>query len=201
MKDCTGKRTEKCIIYYYNNYSAGKGESRGLLKKAIAMHIGDAEEAERLIRTLVTGIYGKPRIPGFCGFSVTHSEHTWAVLICGAECGLDIQYPRRIVADRIAARFFTPEEQQVVANSGAAGNPEFFRIWARREALIKALGRSVADTDLPSAAADTAEYAGRRYHITDIEVPGAEKAAAAVCICAGGSRSGACYMIEVCEMI
>lgn len=179
------------IIYYTHDYSNHKGESRALLERAIAAHTGSEDEASRLVRLIGTsGEYGKPYIPGFATFSVSHSVNTWAVLIAddagdegkagaGAACGLDIQYPRTVDAPAIAKRFFAPEDAELVGRMP----DQFFRIWARREALIKAAGTSVAGTDVPAVQGDTAEYGGVVYRIRDIAVPGQEMYAA---ICTSG---------------
>ena len=48
---------------------------------------------------------------------------------------------------------------------------EFFRLWTRREAFVKALGGSVYESDLPAVAGDEVGYSGRTFIITDITIP------------------------------
>ena len=45
--------------------------------------------------------------------SVSHSEDTFAVIEADRNIGLDIQYPRSVKADRIAARFFTQDSYKM----------------------------------------------------------------------------------------
>lgn len=101
-------------------------------------------------------------------------------------CGLDIQYRRKADAAGIASRFFAPEDAELIAavTDRDSSDAEFFRIWARREALIKAIGGSVADTDIPAVSGDSAEYKGKQYMIMDIEIPDAADA--------GREKNGVC---------
>ena len=92
--------------------------------------------------------HGKLHIEGHpVHFNLSHSG-SWALLaVTGAgETGIDIEYmdPRR-AGDDIAQRFFSPAEQQLLATTP---EPEktaaFFRIWSRKEAVIKSLGEGLA---------------------------------------------------------
>ena len=70
--------------------------------------------------------------------SVSHSEDTFAVIEADRNVGLDIQYPRSVKADRIAARFFTEEEAAFAAAD--EGNSGFYKLWTRKEAYCKYTG-------------------------------------------------------------
>ena len=172
-------------IYYYNKFKNEKGESHRLLEKAIAEFLGDnsRESAAELVADIETGEMGKPSIPGFNDFSITHSENTWAVLIADGYgndhyCGLDIQYGKKTDVNKLAERWFHEEEAEAVK---ARGEDEFFRIWARREALVKAVGTSIVNAHLPNTLDDTVEFEGVVWQINDIEIPDAPGAFAAVC--------------------
>ena len=181
------------IIYYTHRYGNQKGESHGLLQRAIALVLaecgisadGAEKESTRLVSLLETeGEYGKPVIPGFAPFSISHSNHTWAVLITeegddAERCGLDIQYRKRTDAVSVAKRFYAAEDAELVSTALEDRGPEaaddvFFRIWTRREALVKAAGASVAGTDFPPVNGDTAVFRDTEYSITDVRLPGAE---------------------------
>ena len=174
------------IIYYSYNFSGRKGESHELLRRAIASFTGSEERASELTGGISeTGRFGKPVIEGFCHFSITHSRNLWAVLIADEECGLDVQYYRKCDAGLISGRFYAPEDAELIRElirKGEDPEQDFFRIWARREALIKAVGGSVAETDVPSVIADEAVMNGTTWLIRDIELPGGESMAAAMCI-------------------
>ena len=172
-------------IYYYNRFKNEKGESHKLLERAIAEFLGDdsRESAAELVADIETGEMGKPSIPGFNDFSITHSENTWAVLIAdgygsGHYCGLDIQYSKKADVNKLAGRWFHEEETEAVK---ARGEDEFFRIWARREALVKAVGTSIVNAHLPNTLGDIVEFEGAVWQIKDISIPGVSGAFAAVC--------------------
>ena len=155
------------------------------------------QQASGLVSRITTsGEFGKPCIAGFAPFSVSHSAGTWAVLIGdrdGRPCGLDIQYERKAGALSVARRFYAPDDAAYLESIAAAPDEtsdergaevtdEFFRLWARREALVKAAGGSVAGSDIPSVKGRSASYCGTEYVIHDIEIPAADRIYAAVCV-------------------
>ena len=174
------------IIYYTPAFSSAKGESRRLLTEAIAEYTGDRGRAGTLSAGIRTGEKGKPYIDGFDFFSVSHTENVWAVLFCESECGLDIQLRRRCRETSIAEKFYHPDDAAAVAaardEDPQKGSDVFFRLWARREALVKAAGGSVADSGIPPVMKDRASYGGIKYSIKDIMIPEIPELFAAVCV-------------------
>ena len=176
------------VIYYTHSYGNNRGESHRLLQRAIARYLtenGRSEEAAESESATFTaslcteGEYGKPVIPGFAPFSVSHSNNTWAVLIAeagdGAErCGLDVQYRRKTEAASVAKRFYAAEDAGLVCAAVTAGadaaEDVFFRLWTRREALVKAAGGSVAGTDFPAVNGDAAVFRDTEYIIADVGI-------------------------------
>ena len=129
------------------------------------------------------GEMGKPSIPGFNDFSISHSENSWAVLIADGYgsahyCGLDIQYTKNADVNKLAKRWFHADEAAVVESRGSEA---FFRIWARREALVKAVGTSIVNAHLPSTLTDEVEFEDEVWQLRDIEIPNMNGAFAAVC--------------------
>jgi hypothetical protein len=187
------------VIYYTHSYSNKRGESHRLLQCAIACYLKEngyseddaAAESKTLTASLCTeGEYGKPVIPGFAPFSISHSNNTWAVLIAesddGAQrCGLDVQYRRKTEAVSVAKRFYAAEDAEMVCAAVTAGadaaEDVFFCLWTRREALVKAAGESVAATDFPAVNGDAAVFRDTEYIIADVRIPGAGLYAAACC--------------------
>ena len=179
------------IVYYCDGFAGGRSESRRLLKKAISEYTGDPARAEQLVSTLKTGEQGKPYIEGFEYFSVSHTGSIWAVAVDVRECGLDIQLGKECDINAIARRIYDPKDAERIARISeedpAGAKDEFFRIWTRREALTKAMGGSVYDTDLPSVSVDNTVAGLVPYMIADISLPGiepkgGEKLYAAVCV-------------------
>ena len=182
-------------IYYTDNYIGGREESRRLLEKALAVHIGDEERAKTLTGALKKGEHGKPYIEGFSCFSISHTGSIWAVLVadreCGesGECGLDIQLGRKCDIRAVSERWFATEDAAIIAQKldkdpadEQKANDEFFRIWTRREALIKAVGGTVCDTSMPAVSSDHIAVDGKSYTVNDIRIPETADLYAAVCI-------------------
>ncbi|MBQ6621696.1 MAG: 4'-phosphopantetheinyl transferase superfamily protein [Mogibacterium sp.] len=138
------------ILYYTDWYDSSKRPSHGLLEDAVRAYLTDCgssedpeAEAKECLGRIRRGAHGKPTIPGFPAFSLSHSGSWWGVLIGGSEpVGLDLQVPRPVGTDqmKIAERFFDPADAEAVRQGG---EEVFWRIWVRREALIKALGTTV----------------------------------------------------------
>lgn len=89
---------------------------------------------------IVRGEHGKPLLAdGALAFNVAHSG-SWALIaIAPREVGIDIEEHRPLDAAALAARYFTPAEAAAVRNEPAL----FFRVWARKEAWLKARGVGV----------------------------------------------------------
>ena len=171
-------------LFYTNEYKRDSAHSRELLARSIKKLIesGSNIDITPKIATLtdedILGYIadnieinknGKPRIAGVPDYSISHSENTWAIIFSDTPCGLDIQYNREAKLEKIAAKFYHKDEQESVRQLGI---DEFFRIWSRREALIKAVGSSVF-YDAPSTMWESASYEGYLWRIYDVSL-GAE---------------------------
>ena len=123
---------------------------RGALRRILAGALG----IEPLAVPIREGAHGKPRLDSRrppaaslppAGFNVSHSGERFVVAVAiGMNPGVDIERirPRRSLSG-LARRFFSAAEQGEVA---AAPDPllAFYRVWARKEAVIKADGRGVS---------------------------------------------------------
>jgi 4'-phosphopantetheinyl transferase len=96
------------------------------------------------------GPWGKPEIalPGnTVEFNVSHSGGLALLAVAvGAPVGVDVEGPRqRGNLERLAARFFPPDESAWLASLAPAGREEaFLRLWTRKEAVVKAVGGRLA---------------------------------------------------------
>lgn len=90
------------------------------------------------------GKNGKPYFEGsaLC-FSLAHSAPYAVCAVSESEIGVDIEAPRA-GSERLAARFFAPEEQRLVSESPQPDR-EFCRLWVLKESYIKACGGRLAD--------------------------------------------------------
>ena len=123
---------------------------RGALRRILAGVL----EVAPLAVPILEGAHGKPRLASghspprrlpAVGFNMSHSGERFVVAVAfGMEPGVDVERirPRRSLA-RLTRRFFSPAEQRAVAS---APDPldAFYRVWARKEAVIKADGRGVS---------------------------------------------------------
>jgi 4'-phosphopantetheinyl transferase len=127
-------------------FVAGRGLLRRLLGAAL-----DCPPAEVALRY---GPHGKPMLAeqpaGGLSFSLTHSQdlalYALAHGLGAAQLGVDVEAIRpRERMERIVRRFFSAREQGAwLALEPARRERGFYACWARKEAVIKALGLGLA---------------------------------------------------------
>jgi 4'-phosphopantetheinyl transferase len=104
--------------------------------------------------------FGKPALPGGPSFNLSHSGDR--VLIALAEegrVGVDVEVIRPLPdAEALAERSFSTDEAAALSALAAAERERaFFRIWTRKEAFIKAVGRGMS---IPMSSFSVAATAG-----------------------------------------
>lgn len=79
--------------------------------------------------------HGRPRLPGSdLAVSISHSaDRVLVALTGGAPVGVDVEWIHPVEVDGLAGHVLGSGES-------AAGLPEFFRYWTRKEAAVKATG-------------------------------------------------------------
>lgn len=104
-----------------------------LLNKIVRSLFPDARFP--LIRKSASG--GKPYLPAYPGlhFSLSHSGNFVVCAISSVPVGVDLELPRT-VHPGVAARWFSPEEQALLAQAPSA----FFDLWMAKEAVLKEIG-------------------------------------------------------------
>jgi len=117
---------------------------RLFLRGILAEHLG-VEPAG--IRYRTTG-NGKPELADAAlAFSTSHADDLAIVaVVAGGEVGVDIERmrPMRDALD-IAGRFFTAREvEHLQSRDGAGRSAAFLRLWTRKEAYVKLLGRGLS---------------------------------------------------------
>ncbi|HMO52460.1 MAG TPA: 4'-phosphopantetheinyl transferase superfamily protein [Kiritimatiellia bacterium] len=125
--------------------------TRSSLRRILAGYLAGGEyaapETARAL-CLQSGAHGKPAlVPPRVRFNLTHTDENCLIAVAAhAEVGIDMEaVTRQRPLERIVRRFFSPAEQ--AALSGLAGDAltsAFYRIWTRKEAVIKALGEGLA---------------------------------------------------------
>lgn len=159
-------------LFYTDKFKRNKADSRTLLAASIEKYMSTELNAqfpqisgEVLVTKIKENKNGKPNINGVKQYSISHSEGYWAVIFDEMSCGFDIQLPKNGKLNRIAKEYYSDEEIKLVTLEGTNG---FFRVWARREALIKAAGTTVFSR-LPNTLDDIIEYEGKQWRIIDFE--------------------------------
>jgi 4'-phosphopantetheinyl transferase len=114
------------------------------LRRVLARELG-AEPAE-LAFTVEEG--GRPRLAGETGlhFSLSHAGDRALVAVARTpRVGVDVEVARPGVdVERLAARNYTASERaELAALAGDERRSAFYRVWTRKEAYVKALGKGL----------------------------------------------------------
>ena len=91
---------------------------------------------------------GRLMLTGDSGWhiSLSHADAGIAVIAAQRPCGIDIEVSRNVVMEKIAARYFSPQENTALLATPDAERPDhFFRLWTLKEASVKALGEGLAE--------------------------------------------------------
>jgi 4'-phosphopantetheinyl transferase len=137
---------------------------RGLLRLAVAPLLG--EEPGALI--VETSPDGKPFIANGPSFSITHSGDDILVAIApDGRVGIDVEevYEPRDLLGLARASFRYDELGAIVDLPEAARLHAFFRVWTRKEALLKAIGCGLSGRN--SVAVSAAENATNALTLLD----------------------------------
>ncbi|MFG0834679.1 4'-phosphopantetheinyl transferase family protein [Aeromonas bivalvium] len=121
--------------------------SRVVINRLLAQRLG--QDPQKL--QFCSGPHGKPMLAGQgsqrCHFNLSHSGD-WLAIAIGEQgpIGVDLELGRRARSPLpLAQRFFAPAEYQYLAalpKAQQAGS--FYRLWSRKEAVLKAHGGGIA---------------------------------------------------------
>ena len=137
------------IYIYEGKYE--KGElGWPLVRLAVSDYLQDYElNASQL--EIEVDQWGKPFFTNLnLDFSISHSGDMWMCAFSEKPCGIDVQEKRTSKWEKISERFYTPGERSFVQEEGEEG---FYKIWVRKEALGKLIGRGFHGP-MPSLASD-----------------------------------------------
>jgi 4'-phosphopantetheinyl transferase len=121
--------------------------SRATINRLLGARLG--QDPQNL--QFCSGPHGKPTLAGpesdSCHFNLSHSGD-WLVIAIGTRgpLGVDLELGRRPRAPLpLAQRFFTAAEYQHLAGlPSAQQRSSFYRLWSRKEAVLKAHGGGIA---------------------------------------------------------
>lgn len=116
------------------------GDSRSALRTLAAGLLLYSVFGERTRRVpLIRGRRGKPHLPDNEPFNISHAGDYAVLALSTQPVGVDIEHFRPLDWQRIALRFFHPEERAFLARSSEPER-DFFRIWTLKESYLKAEG-------------------------------------------------------------
>jgi 4'-phosphopantetheinyl transferase len=123
-----------------DRYAAGRGILRALLARYLGTPAGDLR--------FVSNAQGKPALEPGKGsedlrFNLSHSRgFALFAFTLRREVGVDVEFIRPALRDdRLAERFFSPQEAAALRAAPASEqNEAFFNCWTRKEAYIKGRG-------------------------------------------------------------
>jgi 4'-phosphopantetheinyl transferase len=128
------------LAQHRDRYVVGRGVLRTLLGRYLNTRPGDLR--------FTYNDRGKPKLAGAdLLFNVTHSGGIALFAVTrAAPVGIDVERVRtNVTDDRIAERFFAPEEVEALrALDPSARHEAFFRCWTRKEAFVKACGKGLS---------------------------------------------------------
>jgi 4'-phosphopantetheinyl transferase len=123
-------------------------QGRLLLRTFLGHHLGIAPRDV----AFVNGEFGKPEVQrpagaGVLRFNLAHSGE-WLLFAIARDrkLGVDVEQHRAMSdAIQIARRFFAPPEVEALeALDPARHHDTFFRVWTRKEAIVKATGQGIS---------------------------------------------------------
>ena len=131
----------------------------GVLLRSVA---GDAP--------LAHGDHGKPYLPHGPHFSLSHAGELAVLAVSDAPVGVDVEKPRPMT-EAVIRRVLQEDERQWMA---ADPQHRFFRLWTRKEAVLKCCGRglSLAMDSFRVLPGDTPTADGMICHLTTMEHKG-----------------------------
>lgn len=119
---------------------------------------------------LTRGARGKPHLAGI-EHNLSHCADLALLAIASRPVGVDIERRDALDPTELAALVLAPDEREL----------DFFRVWCRKEACLKATGLGLVD-HLPaiSVARDRVEIAGEIVHVRDLTIDAHHAAALAL---------------------
>ncbi|OHX34443.1 hypothetical protein BJL95_17420 [Methylomonas sp. LWB] len=116
---------------------------RGLLRQTLASYTGSDPAGLRFR----VGEFGKPALSGGPGFNVSHTADALLIAVAdAADIGIDIEAvkPARDLSG-LAERCFSVDEYAVWLSLAESERvAAFYRLWTKKEAFVKAVGRGIA---------------------------------------------------------
>ena len=137
---------ERAARFHFAEDRARYVLGRALVRNILGRYLAQAPETIALTYT----DHGQPYFPGdeTMRFSITHAHDLVAVaLTANAQIGIDIEYvERKLNLNELAGRILSADDFGAFkALPGSEKEAEFFRVWTRKEAYLKARGEGISE--------------------------------------------------------
>lgn len=119
--------------------------------------------------TFLTGEHGKPLLAEFpdIHFNLSHCSHAIACAVGDRPVGIDVESTDRHISSSLLRYTMNDREQEEIANDPKA----FFRLWTRKEALVKMQGTGLqsnipdilSDVNLMGVTISTEDHSDKGY--------------------------------------
>lgn len=133
------------VSLYYYQWENSQPESHELLANAVrAFLLSCGRKFPERFEVQRDGKFGKPYIKELpeVHFSISHSGIWWCCAIADKTVGLDVQEKRTRNQEKLARRFFHPDE---VAWLEKHGFEHFCRLWTYKESYVKFTGKGLTE--------------------------------------------------------
>ncbi len=140
---------------------------RLLLKKALK----HTQYAEQLIDNWTSGTNGKPYIPQWVEFNISHSKD-YIVLVFGEQepLGIDVEYLKKNI-NVVALKYFFCENERKYIEESLDKTHAFFELWTRKEAILKACGQGMSnELYLCDCSKNIVQYASQNWAIQKVQI-------------------------------
>ena len=111
------------------------------------------------------GKRGKPHLADNSPFNISHAGDFAVLALSRQTVGVDLEHIRPLDWQRIALRFFHPEERAFLEQS-AEPERDFFRIWTLKESYLKAEGTGFSVSPASFAVLPEGEQSARFFSET-----------------------------------
>lgn len=138
-----GDRIEMKVLVYYQKFNKAETSSHALLNAAVRRYVEETGSKSKVQKAALTverdSKFGKP----YCKelpevhFSISHSGAWWSCACAPQEVGLDLQQTQAKNLEKLAKRFFHPQELLWLRGKESS---QFYRLWTYKESYVKYTG-------------------------------------------------------------
>lgn len=127
----------------YGNLVRAVDRVKFLSGRYLVHHFLQESSGKASITEIIRDSNKRPFIPKSVAFSISHSENTVAAafsMVAEGKIGLDIEKVKVLEGEEDYLIAFSEEEKTFLQNTAEDKSQTFFKLWTRKESLLKAIG-------------------------------------------------------------